>query len=171
MKGDSSLNRESDVLIAARSLMPIRYALGLGLALVAVIVVGLSSVTLTHERASGQVADVTVSFEMEEMDSAEMGNFEFVTVRLSEVITGTVMIPLMVLDESTAAEGDDYTVSGAVQVDITDADNGRMMVDLVDDDVSESLESVIFGFGELPAGYVVGSPSTFTIKIADDDND
>ena len=59
MKGDSSLNRESDVLIAVRSLMPIRYALGLGLALAAVIVVGLSSVTLTHDRASGQVADVT----------------------------------------------------------------------------------------------------------------
>ena len=170
MKGDSSLNRESDVLIAVRSLMPIRYALGLGLALAAVIVVGLNSVTLTHERASGQAADVTVSFDMEEMDSAEMGNFEFVTVRLSEVITGTVMIPLMVLDASTAAAGDDYTFPGAVQVEITDADNGRMMVDLVDDDVSESLETVIFGFGELPAGYVGGSPSTLTIKIADNDN-
>ena len=168
--GDSSLNRESDLLIAARSLMPIRYALGLRLALVVVIVAGLSSVTLTHERASGQAADVTVSFDMEEMDSAEMGNFEFVTVRLSEVITGTVMIPLMVLDASTAAAGDDYTFPGAVQVEITDADNGRMMVDLVDDDVSESLETVIFGFGELPDGYVVGSPSTFTIKITDDDN-
>ena len=30
---------------------------------------------------------------------------------------------------------------------------------------------MIFGFGELPDGYVVGTPSTLTIKIADDDND
>ena len=29
---------------------------------------------------------------------------------------------------------------------------------------------MIFGFGELPDGYVLGSPSTVTIKIADDDN-
>ena len=62
MKGNSSLNRESDVLIAVRSLMPIRYALGLGLAFAAVIVVGLSSLTLTHDRASGRAADVTVYF-------------------------------------------------------------------------------------------------------------
>ena len=89
---------------------------------------------------------------------------------LSEMITGTVTIPLMVLGESTAAEGDDYTVSGAVQVVITNTDRGQMTVVFVDDTVSESLETVIFGFGELPDGYVVGSPSTFTIKITDDNN-
>ena len=49
-------------------------------------------------------------------------------------------------------------------------ESGDLTVTIVDDSVSESLETLIFGFGELPDGYVVGSPSTFTIKIADDDN-
>ena len=96
MKGDSSLNRESDVLIAVRSLMPIRYALGLGLALAAVIVVGLSSVTLTDYRAHGQVSDVTVYFAKEEISSEERDGMQVVAVMLSEMITGTVTIPLTV---------------------------------------------------------------------------
>ena len=49
-------------------------------------------------------------------------------------------------------------------------ESGDLTVTIVDDSVSESLETLIFGFGELPDGYVVGSPSTLTIKIADDDN-
>ena len=109
MKGDSSLNRESDVLIAVRSLMPIRYALGLGLALAAVIVVGLSSVTLTDYRAHGQVSDVTVYFAKEEMPARNVTACRNVAVMLSEMITGTVTIPLTVLDESTATADEDYT--------------------------------------------------------------
>ena len=50
-------------------------------------------------------------------------------------------------------------------------ESGDLTVTIVDDSVSESLETLVFGFGELPDGYVVGSPSTLTIKIADDDND
>ena len=45
-----------------------------------------------------------------------------------------------------------------------------MTVAFLPDSVSESLETLIFGFGELPDGYVVGSPSTVTIKIADANN-
>ena len=150
--------------------MPIRYALGLGLALAAVIVVGLSSVTLTHDRASGQAADVMVYFAMEEIPAREGENTTNVSVMLSEVITGTVTIPLTVLDESTATADEDYTITSALEIIINGIESGDLTVMIVNDSVSESLETLIFGFGELPDGYVVGSPSTFTIKIADDDN-
>ena len=96
--------------------MPIRYALGLGLALAAVIVVGLSSVTLTHDRASGQAADVTVYFAMEEIPAREGDNTTNVSVMLSETITGTVTIPLTVLDESTATADEDYTITSALEI-------------------------------------------------------
>ena len=168
--GASSLNRESDVLIAARSLMRVRYALGLRLALAVVIVVGLSSVTLPHDRVSGQIADVTVSFDMEEISSRE-GSTETFDVMLSATSTGTVTIPLVVLNASTALADDDYlliTTNG--EVEIEDADTGEMTVAFLPDSDSESLKTLIFGFGELPDGYVMGSPSTVTIKIADANN-
>ena len=150
--------------------MPIRYALGLGLAFAAVIVVGLSSVTLTHDRASGQAADVTVYFAREEMPAPEGSNTTNVSVMLSETITGTVTIPLTVLDESTATADEDYTITSALEIIINGIESGDLTVMIVNDSVSESLETLIFGFGELPDGYVVGTPSTLTIKIADDDN-
>ena len=150
--------------------MPIRYALGLGLAFAAVIVVGLSSVTLTHDRASGQASDVTVSFLEEEMPAPEGSNTTNVSVMLSETITGTVTIPLTVLDESTATADEDYTITSALEIIISGNESGDLTVMIKNDFVSESLETLIFGFGELPDGYVVGSPSTLTIKIADDDN-
>ena len=151
--------------------MPIRYALGLGLAFAAVIVVGLSSVTLTHDRASGQAADVTVYFPKEEISSEERDGMQVVSVMLSEVITGTVPIPLTVLDESTATADEDYTITSALEIIINGNESGDLTVMIQNDFVSESLETLIFGFGKLPAGYVVGTPSTVTIKIADDDND
>ena len=151
--------------------MPIRYALGLGLAFAAVIVVGLSSVTLTHDRASGQAADVTVYFLEEEMPAPEGSNTTNVSVMLSETITGTVTIPLTVLDESTATADEDYTITSALEIIISGNESGDLTVMIKNDFVSESLEKLVFGFGELPDGYVVGTPSTLTIKIADDDND
>ena len=170
MKGDSSLNRESDVLIAVRSLMPIRYALGLGLALAAVIVVGLNSVTLTDYRAHGQVSDVTVYFAKEEISSEERDGMQVVAVMLSEMITGPVTIPLTVLDESTATADEDYTITSALEIIINGNESGDLTVMIVNDSVSESLETLIFGFGDLPDGYVLGSPSTVTIKIKDGNN-
>ena len=150
--------------------MPIRYALGLGLAFAAVIVVGLSSVTLTHDRASGQTEDVTVYFAKEEISTEEVDIMEVVAVMLSETITGTVTIPLTVLDESTATADEDYTITSALEIIISGNESGDLTVMIKNDFVSESLETLIFGFGDLPDGYVVGSPSTFTIKITDDDN-
>ena len=67
---------------------------------------------------------------------------------------------------------DDYTLFPAsAEIVITNNESGDLTVTIEPDSVSEPLETLIFGFGEMPDGYVVGSPSTFTIKIADDDND
>ena len=152
--------------------MPIRYALGLGLAFAAVIVVGLSSVTLTDYRAHGQVSDVTVYFAKEEISSEERDGMQVVAVMLSEMITGPVTIPLTVDAASTATVDDDYTLFPAnAEIVITNNESGDLMVTIEPDSVSEPLETLIFGFGEMPDGYVVGSPSTLTIKIADSDND
>ena len=151
--------------------MPIRYALGLGLAFAAVIVVGLSSVTLTHDRASGQTEDVTVYFAKEEISTEEVDIMEVVAVMLSETITGTVTIPLTVGAASTATLDEDYTLFPANAEIMVSFESGDLTVTIVDDSDSESLETLVFGLGELPDGYVVGTPSTLTIKIADDDND
>ena len=100
----------------------------------------------------------------------KMSNATNVSVMLSEMIAGTVTIPLTVLDESTATADEDYTITSALEIIINGIESGDLTVMIVNDSVSESLETLIFGFGDLPDGYVVGSPSTLTIKIADDDN-
>ena len=80
---------------------------------------------------------------------------------LSETITGTVTIPLTVLEpQSTATADEDYTLFPANAEIMVSFESGDLTVTIVDDSVSESLETLIFGFGELPDGYVVGSPST-----------
>ena len=56
----------------------------------------------------------------------KVDNSTNVSVMLSEMIAGTVTIPLTVLDESTATADEDYTITSDLAIIINGIESGRL---------------------------------------------
>ena len=92
-----------------------------------------------------------------------------VTVELSEAPERSVTIPITRSNQDGATNGDYSGVPANVTFSATETSKTftfRATQDSVDDDD----ESVVLGFGTLPALVTSVSPSTTTVRIADDDD-
>ena len=124
--------------------------------------------------ATGTIADdddpaVTVSFEQSSYTASEGGTAATVTVRLSGDPERTVEIPLTDTPGGGAVAGDYAVLPGSVTF-VSGATERTVTVTATDDAVDEGSENVELGFGApLPAGVTVGTPSTATVTLIDDD--
>ena len=117
---------------------------------------------------------VTVSFEKEIHYTIEgASGAAGVEVLLSAPLQTEVTIPITVLSQSTA-DPDDYLVDDhagyASDPGLTFSPGetfGYIFIKAVLDTVDENTETVVLGFGALPAGISEGSPSRSTVEIKD----
>ena len=117
---------------------------------------------------------VTVSFEKEVHYTIEgASGVAGVEVLLSAPLQTEVTIPITVLSQSTAAP-EDYVVSDsagyASDPGLTFSPGetfGYVFIKAVLDTVDEQTETVVLGFGTLPAGVSEGSPNRSTVEIRD----
>ena len=160
------------------SLIRIRYAVGVMLALSAIFAVVLSAVTFTQDRALAQDPP-TVSISVADTDVDENDSTVFVTVTLSAAPGGTadVIIPLTVGADGdtavveTAEDRNDYSFVPPAQIAFAPtAVTGTYEIRLTNDQVAESLETLTVSLGALPTGYAQGETTSVTLNIADDDN-
>ena len=117
---------------------------------------------------------VTVSFEKEVHYTIEgASGVAGVEVLLSAPLQTEVTIPITVLSQSTAAP-EDYVVSDsagyASDPGLTFSPGetfGYVFIRAVLDTIDEETETVVLGFGTLPAGVSEGSPNRSTVEVSD----
>ncbi|AFY71953.1 RHS repeat-associated core domain protein (plasmid) [Thalassoporum mexicanum PCC 7367] len=96
-----------------------------------------------------------------------------IPITLSDTPTADVTVPITVDGTAIAGATDDFTISdssitftaGATGVDLTQ----NVTVTINPDDIPEPDETVILGFGTLPAGVELGSIDASTVTIAAND--
>ena len=128
------------------------------------------TVSITENDAVG----VTVTFEKEVHYTIEgASGAAGVEVLLSAPLATEVTIPITVLSESTADTGDylvDDHAGYASDPGLTFSPGetfGYIFIKAVLDTVDENTETVVLGFGALPAGVSEGSPNRSTVEIKD----
>ena len=128
------------------------------------------TVSITENDAVG----VTVTFEKEVHYTIEgASGAAGVEVLLSAPLATEVTIPITVLSESTADTGDylvDDHAGYASDPGLTFNPGetfGYVLIKAVLDTLDEETETVVLGFGTLPAGVSEGSPSRSTVEIKD----
>ena len=129
-----------------------------------------ATVSITDDDGS----TVTVSFEKEVHYTIEgASGVAGVEVLLSAPLQTEVTIPITVLSQSTAAP-EDYVVSDsagyASDPGLTFSPGetfGYVFIKAVLDTIDEQTETVVLGFGTLPAGVSEGSPNRSTVEISD----
>ena len=117
---------------------------------------------------------VTVSFEKQVHYTIEgASGVAGVEVLLSAPLQTEITIPITVLSQSTAAP-EDYVVSDsagyASDPGLTFSPGetfGYVFIKAVLDTIDEQTETVVLGFGTLPAGVTEGSPNRSTVEIRD----
>ena len=130
------------------------------------------TVSITEDDAVGPA--VTVSFEKEVHYTIEgASGVAGVEVLLSAPLQSEVTIPITVLSQSTAAP-EDYVVTDsagyASDPGLTFSPGetfGYVFIKAVLDTIDEQTETVVLGFGTLPAGVSEGSPNRSTVEVSD----
>ena len=134
-------------------------------------------VTLTDAAATatGTIADdddpaVTVAFGAAAYAAVEGGAAAAVTVRLSADPERTLVLPLTAAHQGGASANDyaglppgpSVTFAAGVQ-------EAAFTITATDDAVDDGGESLVLGFGELPAGVTAGTVQKATVTLTDDD--
>ena len=157
------------------SLIRIRYAVGVMLALSAVFAVVLGTTTLLQhtqvveaQQTSSNVSFGAATYPGEEGESVE------VVVMIDSPRASDVTIPL-VRGVGTSTPGSDHApIPQNVTIDAGDL-SATVSVDLIDDDVDEgdgdTVETIVINFGTLPSGITtaLGAITSTTVNITDND--
>ena len=155
------------------SLIRIRYAVGVMLALSAVFAVVLGTTTLLQHTqvVEAQQTSSNVSFEPDEYVGEEGESVE-VVVMIDSPRASDVTIPL-VRGVGTSTPGSDHApIPQNVTIDAGEL-SATVSVDLIDDDVDEgeTAETIVINFGTLPSGITTapGATTSTTVSITDND--
>ncbi|MCY4257259.1 MAG: hypothetical protein OXE04_03085, partial [bacterium] len=144
------LGGDGSVAAAASELRPI-YGLS------PVFTVGEPAVTVTLSATNASVTEGT-------------GSSTFTITLSSPAPEGGVEIPIVLSDDSTADTPGDYQIlNGLTRTVVADATTAFFVFSTIGDSVDEEDETAIVELGDLPAGYIAGSPSSVTVTIVDDD--
>ena len=118
---------------------------------------------------------VTVVFASATYQAAESSGTLTLTLVLDETPGRDVVVPVTAQQTSTATANSDYTLPDPASVTF-DADaigaalTQSYTLTIIDDDYDESDETIILGFGTLPANLSAGTQATAIVTITDDDN-
>lgn len=93
-----------------------------------------------------------------------------VSVSLSTVAGSDVTVPVNVSPTSTATLGDDYTLSAASVTIPAGLDSASLTVTVTRDLVEEADETIVLTLGTPTGGATLGTPSTQTITVVNDDD-
>ena len=140
--------------------------------------------TVTHSAASvadsayDAVAVAAVGVSVGDNDAAvgfgeasyrvDEGSSVTVTVELSQALGEAVVVPLTATAQNGAGTGDYSGVPASVAFAASQTQQSFSLT-AADDAVDDDGESVILGFGALPAGVVAGSAAATTVSIGDND--
>ena len=128
-----------------------------------------SPATATVNITDDDVPSVTVRYEQATYTVGE-GNSVVIKVKLSADPERTVTIPINKANQGGATNGDYSGVAANASVTFNSGDTEKSITfAATDDSVDDDDESVLLGFGTLPAGVSAGSPATATVNITDDD--
>ena len=128
-----------------------------------------SPATATVNITDDDVPSVTVRYEQSSYTVGE-GSSVVVKVILSADPERTVTIPINKANQGGATNGDYSGVPANASVTFNSGDTEKSITfAATDDSVDDDGESVLLGFGTLPAGVSAGSPATATVNITDDD--
>ena len=128
-----------------------------------------SPATATVNITDDDVPSVTVRYEQASYTVGE-GNSVVIKVKLSADPERTVTIPINKANQGGATNGDYSGVAANASVTFNSGDTEKSITfAATDDSVDDDDESVLLGFGTLPAGVSAGSPATATVNITDDD--
>ena len=98
------------------------------------------------------------------------GSSVVVKVILSADPERSVTVPISRTNQGGASNGDYSGVGANTSVTFNSGDTEESITfAATDDSVDDDDESVLLGFGTLPAGVSAGSPATATVNITDDD--
>ena len=128
-----------------------------------------SPATATVNITDDDVPAVTVRYEQASYTVGE-GSSVVVKVILSADPERSVTIPISRTNQGGASNGDYSGVAANTSVTFNSGDTEKSITfAATDDSVDDDDESVLLGFGTLPAGVSAGSPATATVNITDDD--
>ena len=128
-----------------------------------------SPATATVNITDNDVPAVTVRYEQASYTVGE-GSSVVVKVILSADPERSVTVPISRTNQGGATDGDYSGVGANTSVTFNSGDTEKSITfAATDDSVDDDDESVLLGFGTLPAGVSAGSPATATVNITDDD--
>ena len=128
-----------------------------------------SPATATVNITDNDLPTVTVRYEQSSYTVGE-GSSEVIKVILSADPERTVTIPINKANQGGASNGDYSGVGANTSVTFNSGDTEESITFVAtDDSVDDDDESVLLGFGTLPAGVSAGSPATATVNITDND--
>ena len=125
--------------------------------------------------ASSTETPITVAFTLATYQAEESGSTLALTLNLDQTPRREVVVPIIVHQTSTATSNSDYTLPDPSSVTFDADATGAALAQtytltIIDDDYDESDETIILGFGTLPANLSAGTQATAIVTINDDDN-
>ena len=122
------------------------------------------------ESGTGQTEALAVSYGAGSYTASEGGAAASVVVELSPAAEEAVTIPITV-SAGAATEADDYAVNGLTSDALSFAvgDTSQTLTITANEDADSADESVELGFGTLPTGVALGTVSSATVGLADND--
>ena len=117
---------------------------------------------------------VTVEFPSDTHQTEERDGTLALTLSLDKTPHRDVVVPVTAQQTSTATANSDYTLPDPSSVTFAADATGTALTQsytltIIDDDYDESDETIILGFGTLPANVSAGTHKTTVVTITDDD--
>jgi len=117
---------------------------------------------------TGDADNSSVSFVQQSITVAENSGQATISVARNGNTNNTISIDYTINTES-ATQGDDFVLaSGSLNWDANDNTNKSIVIDLIDDELEEQLESFTINLAN-PTSTSLGAISSVTVNIADDD--
>ena len=113
------------------------------------------------------VSEITVMFGLPSSYTVTEGNSTTVTVELSADPEREVVVPITRTNQGATTDGDYSGVPTTLTFSSGETSKGFTVTAEDDDAVDEDGESVVLGFGSLPAGVSAGSPDEAVVNLED----
>jgi hypothetical protein len=127
-----------------------------------------ATLTITSEDKFGTIRFNTTSYNVGETDGT-VDNV--ITLERVDGSSGIVSVDVSDAGGGSATSGTDYTAIPTTQVSWGDGDTAdkNVTIILIDDSDSEGTETVNLSLGNVAGGASIGTPSTATVNVADDE--
>ncbi|GAA5505666.1 Calx-beta domain-containing protein [Novipirellula caenicola] len=124
-----------------------------------------TTITITDNDVEG--SNPTVEFTTDEITVSESSMAALATARLSILAPELITVPVTII--GTASNGSDFMIGQQSLRFEAGTSTTSLPIEIIDDDLVESVETILISLSP-PAGYDLGTNSTLTISITDNDS-